>query len=80
MVFSVSVLKNFATFTRKIHVLEPHFKKASNTGILCEISKIFKSTFFTEYLRWLVFKISNSNSLLKDFSGIPLTHSIFLIT
>ena len=71
------ILKNL---TGKIHVLECFFKKASNTGVLCEIGKIFKSTFFTELLRWLVFKISNCNNLLKDFSEIPLTYSKSLIT
>ena len=92
MYFKIGVLKNFANFARKLHVLEPLFKKAlgcqarkfikkkTPTQVLSyEIGKIFKH-FFTEHFRWLVFKISNSNILFKDFSGIPLRHSKSLIT
>ena len=85
MVFTPGALKNFVNFSGKILVLESFFKKASGpqgcnllkrdpTQVFsCEIDKIFKSSFFTEHVRCLAFKISNSNILFKDFSGIPLT-------
>ena len=92
MYFKIGALKNFGNFTGKIHVLESVFKKASGPQA-CKFSKKwlqhryftvklarFPSTFFTEHFRWLVFKISNSVILLKDFSGISLRHSKSLIT
>ena len=92
MYFKIGALKNFADFTGKIHVLESLFKKASDTQaykfikkrlqhrhLLVKLAK-FSSAFFTEYFRWLVFKISNSNILFKGFSGIPPRRTKSLIT
>ena len=79
--FKIGALNNFSNFTGKIHVLESLFEKASDTQICKFIQKRlqhryfpvklarFSSTFFTEHFQWVVFKISNSNILLKDFSG-----------
>ena len=64
----------WSLFLRKLEALSPAnlLKRDSNTGISCEIAKIFKSFFLTEHLRQLVFKISNSNILFNVFSGIPV--------
>ena len=91
MYFKIGALKNFANFTGKIHVLESLFKKASGPQGCKFIKKRlqdryfplklarFSSTYFTEHFRWLVFKISDTNILFKDFLGIPLRHSKSLI-
>ena len=42
--------------------------------------KLLRTLFSTEHLRWLIFKIRNSNNLFKDVSAISLTHSQSLIT
>ena len=65
MVFTLGALKNLANFTGKTNLLESLFKKASIRS--CKIGKMFKTTFLTEHLRWLGFKISNSNNMFKDF-------------
>ena len=82
--------KNFANFTGKIHVLESLFEKASGPHACKFITKrlqhsyfpvkLARFSFFTEHFRCLVFKASNTNTLLKDFSAIPLTHNWSLIT
>ena len=86
MVFTLGTLKNFANFAGKIHVLESLFKKAlgpqackfikkrlQHRYFPVKLARFLRALFYTEHLRWLVFKISNSNILFKDFSGIPLT-------
>ena len=79
MYFKIDALKNFTNFTGKMHVLEFLFKKASDHQACKFIKKRLQhryfpvnlakssSIFFTEYFQWLVFKISNSNILFKDF-------------
>ena len=48
-------LKNFASFTGKHLCWSPLFITLTPTQVLsCEICEIFKSTFFTEHLRWLL--------------------------
>ena len=92
MYFKIGALKNIANFNGKINVLESLFKKAlgpqarkfmkrrlQHRHFPVKVAR-FSSTFFTDYMGWLVFKISNSNILFKDFSGIPLRHSKSLIT
>ena len=52
MFFKISALKNDANFTRKTPVLESVLNKVagdSSTG-----REIFKNTFVTEHLRWLL--------------------------
>ena len=92
MYFKIGALKNFENFTGKMNVLESLFKKVSGPQT-CKFIKRrlqhkyfpvklerFSSTLFREHFRWLVFKISNSNILFKDFSRTPLRHSKSLIT
>ena len=58
MFYKKGVLKNFAIFTRK-HLCQSLFlccnfikKETLAQGFFCEFYKIFKNTFFTEYL-WM---------------------------
>ena len=61
MFFKIGVLKNFCNIHMKISVLESLFnkvdskdiKKAQTQVFFCEYCEVFKSTFFTELLRWL---------------------------
>ena len=63
------------------HLGLQHFKQETpTTAFACKICESFKNTFFTEYLRWLIFKTSNSNNLFKYLSAIFLTHNKSLIT
>ena len=55
MFFKIGVLKNFAY--RKTLVSDYLFKKDTNTGLSCEICKIFKYPFFTERLWWLLYLV-----------------------
>ena len=88
MVFTLGALKNFANFTGKIHVLESLFKKASGPQAYKFVKKRLQHRYFpvklTRFSRALFLKeqyrTSNSNNLLKDFSGTPLTHNKSLIT
>ena len=72
----------WSLFLRKLQAFRPAnlFKKDSNTGIFLWNWQDFQTLFFPEHFWWLFFKISNSNILFKDFSGIPLRHSKSLIT
>ena len=42
--------------------------------------KFLRAPLSTEQLRWLLFKISNSNNLIKGVSAISLTHNQSLTT
>ena len=80
MVLTLGALKNFADFTGKIHVLESPFKKDSgpqackfikkrlqHSYFPVKLTRFSRALFFTEHLRWLVFKTNNSNKLFKRF-------------
>ena len=87
MYFKIGALNNFTNLTGKVYVLESLFKEASGPQAYKIILKRlqhkyfplklarFSSTFLTEHFRWLAFKISKNNILLKDFSGVPLRYS-----
>ena len=45
----------------------------------CFPVKFLRTSFYTEQLRWLLFKIRNSNNLFIDVSVISLTHNQSLI-
>ena len=91
---SHKVLLNISQISlEKMHVLEYLFKKASGRQVCkfikkrpshryfpVEFARFSKALSFTEPLQWLVFKISNSINLLKDFSGICLMYKRSLIT
>ena len=86
MFLTLGALKTFSNFTGKIYLLESLFKEASGPQA-CKLVKkkhryfpvkfarFSRALFFTEHLHCLVFTISNSNNIFKDFSGIPLTHN-----
>ena len=59
MFFKIGVLKNFANFTGK-HLCWSVFLinlEAFSQLFSCKICKIFKNTFFTKHLRWLLLSI-----------------------
>ena len=63
MFFSIDLLKGFAHFTGKhlcwsLFLIKFQASRPAAQVFSCEISKIFKKTFFTEHLRWLLL---NSN-------------------
>ena len=85
MLFTLGALKNLSNFAGKIHVLESLFKKGPQP---CKfIKKSLQHRYFPVKLARLSralfyrtspvagFKISNSNILFKDTSGIPLTYN-----
>ena len=53
-----SVLRNFAEFTGKHLCQSLLFNKEETLALVfsCEFCELFKSTFFTEHLRWLLLK------------------------
>ena len=86
MVFTLGALKILWNFAGKILLLGSLrklqaltlanlLKRDSNRDIFLWNWQDFQELFFTVHLRWLVFKISNSNILFKDFSGIPVTYN-----
>ena len=79
---SLEKCMRWSLFLRKLQALRHanSFKKVFSTGIFLWNWQDFQALFFTEHFRWLVFKLSNSNILFKDFSGIPLRHSKSLVT
>ena len=90
MFLKIGILKYFANFTRKqlrwnfflinLKALSPAtlLKKSPTQWISCEICEIFKKTFFYSAPR-LLFKISNSNNLFKDFLGCLLHNKSLII-
>ena len=86
----IGVLKNFAIFTRKHLCWSLYLKKAFNfiketpTQVFsCENCKIFKNSFFIEYLRWLLQNYYNKNSLrfsLNIFTIISIPSHFFFIS
>ena len=80
--FSLEKYMCWSFFLRKLKALGPAnlLNRDFNTGIFLWNWQDFQSLSFTEHFQWLVLKISNSNILFKDFSGIPLRHSKSLIT
>ena len=88
--FKIGVLKNFAIFTRKHLCWSLYLKKAFNfiketpTQVFsCENCKIFKNSFFIEYLRWLLQNYYNKNSLrfsLNIFTIISIPSHFFFIS
>ena len=78
-----SVLKNFANFIGKkpaLQALRPcnFFKKRLKHKY--SPVQFLRTLSSTEQLRWLLFKIRNSNNLFKDVSAISLTHNQSLMT
>ena len=69
----ISVLKNVTNFSGK------HLRWETTSSFIkkrlqqkCFPVKFLRAPFSTEQLRWLLFKISNSNNLFKDISAIYL--------
>ena len=68
--FKIGVIKNFSNFTGKylcwsiflikLQTWRPAalLRRGSNTGVSLEIGEIFKNTFFTEHLWWLLLKLN----------------------
>ena len=68
--FKIGVIKNFSNFTGKylcwsiflikLQTWRPAalLRRGSNTGVFLEIDEIFKNTFFTEHLWWLLLKLN----------------------
>ena len=69
----IYVLKNFANFSEKELALQGLQHKYFPV-------KFLRALFSTEQLRWLRFKVRNSNNLLKDVSVISLTRNQYLVT
>ena len=66
MFFKIGIIKNFANFNRKTPVLGSLFNKVaglkvcnidSNTGVFCGYCKIFRNSFLTQQLRWLLLTV-----------------------
>ena len=52
--------------------LQLYLKRDSGTGVFCEFCEIFKNTFLTEQLWWLLLSISLIGLLLEIFFGTVL--------
>ena len=79
----VSVLKNFANFSEEKPALQaPRLATFLKKRLQHKYFpvKFLRTLFSTEQLRWLLFKIRNSNNLVKDISLIYLTHNQSLMT
>ena len=73
----------WSLFLRKLQAFRPANllkKRHQHRYFPVKLARFSSIVFFTEHLRWLVFKISNSNILFKNFLGVPLRHSKSLIT
>ena len=83
----LSALKNFATLSGKhLRWETPALAALALMPATCNFIKkrlqhkcisvkVLRTPFSTEQLRWMLFKISNSNNLLKNVSAISLTHN-----
>ena len=81
MLFKIGTLKNFVNFTA-IYLCESLFeerckpsgdliiKRLQHKWFPTRFAKFLRAPCFTDHLWLLLFKISNSNNLFKDFSAI----------
>ena len=78
----INALKNFANFSGKDLRCRPSglqlYQKETPTQVFSVT--FLRTTFCTEQLQWLLFKISNINNLFKDFSAISRMQNQPLIT
>ena len=74
MFFKIGVLNNLRNFMGK-HVLESLSNIVADLMVCCEISQIFKNTFFTKHLRWLLLEgVFEGTSLVKSCNPVILIY------
>ena len=65
--YKKGTLKNFAKFTGKHCARVCFLRKLQASGVFCEFCEIFKNTYFTEHLWWLLLKEVMSNHFIFFF-------------